>query len=508
MPKRRNRPRSRRRNYILIDLSSQQVLAEREADAQSDPASLTKLMTAYLVFDAIRDKKLTLTQTLPVSTRAWAERKGGGSLMFIDTDDDTDGRGTAQGHDRAERQRCIGRARRSGRRFARRVRRDDEQAGPGWGLKNTQFKNVTGLSEAGHYASARDVALVAAKIINDFPDFYTYYSIRQYTYNKIKQDNRNLLLGRDPTVDGMKTGYTDAAGYCLVASAVRDMPNGKRRLLSVVLGTASREARASESQKLLNWGFQAWDAVRLFEADKAVLTRAGVEGHGARSASSARRAPVVVSVPQRRRRQAEDADRAHRPADGAADRRARRSAASRSAPLPAPTVAERAAGGAGAGAAGRHLLGRTWDAIRACGSSKLDRPGARERSHASRAARYPVLSERRVHARVRRQGVVLDRGFIFGDGIYEVVPVYARRLFRFDEHMARLERGLGKVRIANPHGREQWLQRSRELVRRLAEGTGAADQLVYIQLTRGVAPRDHVMPPEPDADRVHDGQRR
>jgi D-alanyl-D-alanine carboxypeptidase (penicillin-binding protein 5/6) len=114
------------------------------------------------------------------------------------------------------------------------------------------------------------VATIAAKIVTDFPDFYTYYSIRQFTYNRIKQDNRNLLLGRDPTVDGMKTGFTEGAGYCLVASAVREMPNGKRRLLSVVLGTASREARAGESQKLLNWGFAAWDAVRLFEAGKPV----------------------------------------------------------------------------------------------------------------------------------------------------------------------------------------------------------------------------------------------
>jgi len=141
-----------------------------------------------------------------------------------------------------------------------------------WGLKNTQFRNVTGLTEAGHYASARDVAIIASKIITDFPEFYPLYSVRQFTYNKIKQDNRNLLLGRDPTVDGMKTGYTDAAGYCLVASAVREMPNGKRRLVSVVLGTNSREARAAESQKLLNWGFQAWDAVRLFEAGKPVVT--------------------------------------------------------------------------------------------------------------------------------------------------------------------------------------------------------------------------------------------
>jgi D-alanyl-D-alanine carboxypeptidase (penicillin-binding protein 5/6) len=166
-----------------------------------------------------------------------------------------------------------------------------------WGMKNTQFKNVTGLSEPGHYASARDVALMASKIINDFPDFYTYYSIRQYTYNRIKQDNRNLLLGRDPTVDGMKTGYTDAAGYCLVASAVRDMPNGKRRLLSVVLGTASREARASESQKLLNWGFQAWDAVRLFEADKPMLSVPVWKGT-AREAQLGAKGAVVVSVPK------------------------------------------------------------------------------------------------------------------------------------------------------------------------------------------------------------------
>jgi D-alanyl-D-alanine carboxypeptidase (penicillin-binding protein 5/6) len=141
-----------------------------------------------------------------------------------------------------------------------------------WGLKNTQFKNASGLTEPGHYSSARDVATVAAHIINEHPEFYKLYSLRDYTYNNIKQDNRNMLLGRDPSVDGMKTGYTETAGYCLVASAARDTPAGKRRLLSVVLGTASREARASESQKLLNWGWSAWDAVRLFEADKPVAT--------------------------------------------------------------------------------------------------------------------------------------------------------------------------------------------------------------------------------------------
>jgi D-alanyl-D-alanine carboxypeptidase (penicillin-binding protein 5/6) len=260
------------RQYVLIDLTSNQVLAEREADAQAEPASLTKLMTAYLVFNAIRDKKLNLDQTLSISQRAWAERKGGGSLMFIDTtmtpkvSELLHGMIVQSGNDAsvALAEGVAG----SVENFVAMMNRQAQA----WGLKNTQFKNVAGLTETGHYSSARDVATVAAHIITEHPDHYTIYSVRQYTFNNIKQDNRNLLLGRDPTVDGMKTGYTDAAGYCLVASAVRDLGGGKRRLLSVVMGTASREARAAESQKLLNWGWTAWDAVRLFEAGKPVAT--------------------------------------------------------------------------------------------------------------------------------------------------------------------------------------------------------------------------------------------
>ena len=260
------------RQYLLIDLASGQVLAERDADAQADPASLTKLMTAYLVFNAVRDKKLTLEQTLPVSKLAWSERKGGGSLMFIDTTmtptvaELLRGLIVQSGNDAA-----VALAEGVGGSVETFVASMNRQA-QAWGLKNTAFKNVAGLSEAGHYSSARDVATVAAKIINEHPTFYPLYSMRQYTYNNIKQDNRNMLLGRDPTVDGMKTGYTESAGYCLVASAVRDTPAGKRRLLSVVMGTASREARASESQKLLNWGWTAWDAVRLFETGKPLTT--------------------------------------------------------------------------------------------------------------------------------------------------------------------------------------------------------------------------------------------
>lgn len=285
------------RQYILIDLNSNQVLAEREADAQAEPASLTKLMTAYIVFNAVRDKKLTLEQTLPVSQRAWAQRKGGGSLMFIDTTmtptvkELLHGMIVQSGNDAsiALAEGVAG----SVETFVGMMNRQAQA----WGLKNTQFKNVEGLTEAGHYSSARDVATVAARIISEHPDFYPIYSLRQYTYNNIKQDNRNMLLGRDPTVDGMKTGYTDAAGYCLVASAVRDTPAGKRRLLSVVMGTGSREARAGESQKLLNWGWAAWDAVRLFEAGKPIATVQVWKGEKAEAKLGAPGA-LFVTVPK------------------------------------------------------------------------------------------------------------------------------------------------------------------------------------------------------------------
>jgi D-alanyl-D-alanine carboxypeptidase (penicillin-binding protein 5/6) len=170
-----------------------------------------------------------------------------------------------------------------------------------WGLKNTAFRNVTGLTEAGHKMSARDVAVVAAHIIRDHPQYYPYYSIKEWTYNKIRQDNRNLLLRRDPTVDGMKTGFTDAAGYCLVASSSREYPNlgpgNKRRLLSVVLGTASREARANESQKLLNWGYLAFDPVKLFDAGKAIATPEVWKG-SERIVRLGSDAAVVIAVPR------------------------------------------------------------------------------------------------------------------------------------------------------------------------------------------------------------------
>jgi D-alanyl-D-alanine carboxypeptidase (penicillin-binding protein 5/6) len=294
------------RNYLLLDVTSQQVLAERNADARVDPASLTKLMTAYLVFDALKARKITLEQTLPVSERAWSERKGGGSLMFIDpkmtpkVDELLKGMIAVSGNDAA-----VALAEGVGGSVENFVAMMNRQA-QAWNLPNTQFKNVTGLTEPGHHSSARDMAVIASRILRDHAEYYGYYSMREYTFNKIRQDNRNLLLGKDPTVDGMKTGFTEAAGYCLIASATREFPNlgagGKRRLLSVVLGTASRDARAAESQKLLNWGYTAWDAVRLFDAGKPVAMAQVWKGSVNQVALGAQArtgdAALIVSVPK------------------------------------------------------------------------------------------------------------------------------------------------------------------------------------------------------------------
>ncbi len=257
------------KHFMLVDVTSNQVLAERDADARVDPASLTKLMTAYVVFTALKEKRLTLEQTLPVSVRAWDQRKGDPSLMFIDTtmspkvEDLLRGMIIQSGNDAS-----VALAEGVSGTVEQFVDQMNRQA-QAWGLKNTQFKNPTGMSEPGHYSSARDLATIATRVMQDHPSYYGYYKEREFTFNKIRQENRNMLLARDPSVDGMKTGYTSAAGYCLVSSAQRALPNGNRRLLSVVLNTASKVARANESQKLLNWGFSAWDAVRLYADGQA-----------------------------------------------------------------------------------------------------------------------------------------------------------------------------------------------------------------------------------------------
>ena len=249
--------------YLLVDMNSDQVLAERGADVSADPASLTKLMTSYIVFEQLKQHKLTLDQRLPVSMRAWDERKGGGSLMFIDTkmqptvDELLQGLTVVSGNDAA-----VALAEGAGDSVENFVAMMNRQA-QAWGLKNTTFKNVQGLTQAGHRSTPRDLVVIAEHVIRDFPEYYHYYSQRDFKYNNIQQDNRNVLLRRDPSVDGLTTGYNDAAGYCLLASAQRDFPNGKRRLIAIVMGTSGREARADEAQKLLNWGYTAFDDVRI-----------------------------------------------------------------------------------------------------------------------------------------------------------------------------------------------------------------------------------------------------
>ena len=292
------------KSYLVLDVTTDQVLAERNADAPIDPASLTKLMTAYLVFQALKEKKLALEQELPVSLRAWAERKGGGSLMFIDTtmhpkvDELLRGLIVQSGNDAA-----VALAEGVGGTVEGFVGMMNRQA-QAWGLKNSSFKNVAGLTEAGHRSTARDMAVIATHIIRDFPEYFPYYSMKEYRYNNITQPNRNLLLRRDPTVDGMKTGFTEAAGYCLLATAQREFPNlgttggaGKRRILTVVLNTTSMEARAGESQKLLNWGFQAFETLRLFDDGKPIATVPVWKGTE-REAKLAAAGALFVSVPR------------------------------------------------------------------------------------------------------------------------------------------------------------------------------------------------------------------
>ena len=293
------------KSYVLLDMTSNQTLAQRDADTSVDPASLTKLMTAYVVFAALRDKKLALEQELPVSKRAWSERKGGGSLMFIDTtmtpkvDELLRGMIVQSGNDAS-----VVLAEAVGGTVEEFVAMMNRQA-QALGLKNTAFKNVTGLTEPGHKSTARDLATIAARIIRDFPEYFPYYSIKEYKYNNIAQPNRNLLLRRDPTVDGMKTGYTEAAGYCLLATAQREFPNlgpggngaGKRRLLAVVLNTTSMEARANEAQKLLNWGYQAFDTMRLFDDGKPIVSPPIWKGQ-TNEAKLGAAGGVFVSVPK------------------------------------------------------------------------------------------------------------------------------------------------------------------------------------------------------------------
>ncbi|TNF60617.1 MAG: D-alanyl-D-alanine carboxypeptidase [Burkholderiales bacterium] len=285
------------RAWLLMDVTSGQVLAAKDPGQPVEPASLTKLMTAYLVFDALRARRLTLEQTLPVSERAW---KMPGSRMFIDprmqvpVEDLIKGMIVQSGNDAT-----VALAEGVGGTVERFVEMMNAQAAA-LGMSASRFRNPEGLSEPGHTTTAQDLAILATRLLQDFPEYVPYYAIQRYRYPgtpAANDSNRNLLLFRDPTVDGLKTGYTSAAGYCMVTTARRDAPGvGQRRLLSVVLGAASENARAAESQKLLNWGFTAFEAVRLAGPGEA-LVRTQVWKGKASEVGLGLPQGVVVSVP-------------------------------------------------------------------------------------------------------------------------------------------------------------------------------------------------------------------
>jgi D-alanyl-D-alanine carboxypeptidase (penicillin-binding protein 5/6) len=279
--------------YILLDHDSGRVLAEQRAGDRMEPASITKVMTAYIVFTALREKRLALTDAVKVSEYAW--RTGGartdGSTSFLELNSDVPvedlikGMIVQSGNDAT-----ITLAEKLGGTEGGFVQIMNEYA-KRLGMKDTHYTNSWGGPDKQHYTTPRDIATLASALIRDFPDYYKYYSIREFTWNNHKQQNRNGLLGRDPSVDGIKTGHTESAQYCLLTSANR---NGMR-LISVVLGSPSIRAREDASAALLNYGYTFFETVKLFEANKAVLTPEVFKG-AAESVAVGSRKPISVTI--------------------------------------------------------------------------------------------------------------------------------------------------------------------------------------------------------------------
>ena len=251
------------KSFLLVDTLSRQILAARNPDERVEPASLTKLMTAYVVFDALRQKRVTLSQQVAVSEKAW---RAPGSRMFLDPgkavaiEDLLQGMIVQSGNDAsiALAEGVAG----TEEVFVEQMNREAARLG----LKNSSFVNATGLPHAQQYSTATDLALLSAAIISEFPQYFPMYRLREFRYNNITQYNRNRLLGRDPYVDGLKTGYTESAGFCMIATAQRD----GRRLIAVVIDAGSEGGRAAEAQRLLNYGFEAFDTLKLYARGQPV----------------------------------------------------------------------------------------------------------------------------------------------------------------------------------------------------------------------------------------------
>jgi D-alanyl-D-alanine carboxypeptidase (penicillin-binding protein 5/6) len=267
-------PQVAAKSWMLYDVTSGQALASQNADMRIEPASLTKLMTAYLAFEALKEKRLTLDQTV-TPTDIVRKVKSDESRMFIEAGKPVSvqdlllGLIVQSGNDAAlALAEAVGGSEEG---FVAMMNREAQRMG----MKNTHFTNTDGVPDPNHYTTAVDLATLTTRLIKDFPEYYAMYSQKEFTYNKIRQPNRNRLLYIDPTVDGVKTGHTKSAGYCLISSAKRplaNVPNGSRRLVSIVIGTATEQIRTQESLKILNYGFQFFDTLRLYDKGQVLAT--------------------------------------------------------------------------------------------------------------------------------------------------------------------------------------------------------------------------------------------
>jgi D-alanyl-D-alanine carboxypeptidase (penicillin-binding protein 5/6) len=278
------------RAWIVVDAVTGQTIASQNPSQQVEPASLTKIMTVYLTFEALKENRVTLDQQVNVSDKAW---RTPGSRMFIEPRKPVTvqellyGVVVQSGNDAsvAIAELLSG----TEEAFAQQMTEKAIEMG----MKDTTFKNSNGLPDPEHTTTVQDLAILAQRMISDHPEKYEMYSVREFTYNKIKQNNRNRLLWADPSVDGMKTGHTTAAGYCLIATAQR----GERRIISVLVGAESEATRAEESLKLLNWSFQNFDLVKLFDANKPAIQARVWEGTTELAALGSP-VPILVTIPR------------------------------------------------------------------------------------------------------------------------------------------------------------------------------------------------------------------
>ena len=277
-------------SYLLIDFHSGKTLAEKDADMRVEPASITKLMSGYVLYRALASGSIALDDEVLVSEKAWRTY---GSRMFIEVNhrvklsDLLRGMVVQSGNDAtvALAEHLAG----SESGFVAMMNAEAQRLG----MTGTQFANATGMPHADHYTTAHDIATLMRAVITEFPEHYRLYKEREFTYNGIKQYNRNKLLWRDPSVDGVKTGHTESAGYCLVASGNRD----GMRLISVVLGTDSEDARARHSQALLNYGFRFFETHRLYAAGEA-LTQARVWKGAQEEVGLGLKSDLYVTIPR------------------------------------------------------------------------------------------------------------------------------------------------------------------------------------------------------------------